>query len=225
MPENKTLVRFNVQNIKYAVPNGDGTYTKPMPYGTAIKMALQSDSAIKKIFGDGRRICSIVNDKGKTGTMTTNNVNDDYEVAMGRKIRTAHGLAEIKQQKNVLHAIYFETCGLAEDGTMPIAKTWLYGVTSSRPDESFDQNTDDINESSFDTPLEMQGISLKNADSTIYKDEKGNEVIVWQMTVTPDDEGYETFGDSVVLPIMPEIAETPTTPEVGTSTAPEVTEE
>lgn len=201
--ENKTLVRFNVQNIKYANPQADGTFDAPVDYGTAIKMALQADSSIKKIFGDGRRICSIVNDKGKTGTMTTNNVSDAYEVDMGRKIRTANGLAEIKQRKNVVHAIYFETCGYNDDGSMPIAKTWLYGVTSSRPAESFDQNTDDINESSFDTPLEMCGVPLKNADGTIYKDDKGNEVIVWQQTVTPDDEGYDTYGDAVVLPVMP----------------------
>ena len=203
MPDNKTLVRFNVQNSKYATPSASGGFNTPVAYGTALKMALQADSSVKKIFGDGRRICSIVNDKGKTGTMTTNNVSDDYEIAMGRKIKTANGLAEIKQQKNVVHAIYFETCGLAEDGSMPIAKTWLYGVTSSRPDESFDQNTDDINESTFDTPLEMIGTNLQNADGSNYKDEKGNEVIVWQMTVTPDDANYDTFGDSVVLPKMP----------------------
>ena len=69
--------------------------------------------------------------------------------------------------------------------------------------ESFDQNTDDINESTFDTPLEMIGTNLQNADGSNYKDEKGNEVIVWQMTVTPDDANYDTFGDSVVLPKMP----------------------
>ena len=200
----KTLVRFNVQNIKYAVPDATGKFGTPVAYGTALKMALQSDSSVKKIFGDGRRICSIVNDKGKTGTMTTNNVSDDYEIAMGRKLKTANGLAEIKQQKNIVHAIYFETCGLAEDGTMPIAKTWLYGVTSSRPDESFDQNTDDINESTFDTALVMDGVPLKNADGTICKDDKGNPITVWQMTVTPEDEGYDTFGDSVVLPTMPD---------------------
>ena len=74
----------------------------------------------------------------------------------------------------------------------------------SRPSESFDQTTDDINESSFDTPLEIDGVTLKNADGTVYKDETtGRDVIVWQMTVTPDDAEYATFGDSVVLPAMP----------------------
>ncbi len=201
--DKKTLVRFNVQNIKYALLN-NGVYATPVSYGTAIKMALESNSAVKAIYGDGRRICAIVNDKGKTGTMTTNNVSDDYEIAMARKIKTANGIAEIKQQKQVVHAIYFETCGLDSDGGMPIAKTWLYGVTSARPNESFDQSTDDINESSFDTPLEMSGVEMLAADGkATYKDPTtGQVVMVWQMTVTPSDDGYATFGDAVVLPKM-----------------------
>lgn len=199
----KTLVRFNVQNIKYAVLS-NGTYGAPVPYGTAIKMALEANSAVKAIYGDGRRICSIVNDKGKTGTMTTNNVSDDYEIAMARRIKTTSGIAEIKQQKNIVHAIYFETCGLDSEGGMPIAKTWLYGVTSSRPSESFDQNTDDVNESSFETPLEISGTDMLANNGKVYKDPvTGCDVIVWQMTVTPADAEYATFGDSVVLPQMP----------------------
>lgn len=203
MSNEKTLVRFNVQNIKYATMGSQGTYNTPVAYGTALKMTLEANSSTKDIFGDGRRICSIVNDKGKTGTMTTNNISDDYEIAMCRKIITAVGLADIKQRKNVVHAIYFETCGLKEDGSMPIAKTWLFGVTSSRPSESYDQNTDDINESSFDTPLIISGTNLLNNDKTNYVDDKGNEVLVWQLTVTPDDENFATFGDAVVLPVMP----------------------
>lgn len=154
--------------------------------------------------GDGKRIVHIVNEKGKTATLTQNNVCDAYEVAMGRKIRTAQGLADIKQLKNILHVIYFETCGIDEEGAMPIAKTMLYGVTSTRPAESFDQNTDDINESSFDTALEISGTPLLAANGANYKDDKGNEVVVWQMTVTPDDEGYDIFGSEVVLPKMAE---------------------
>lgn len=202
--EKKTLVRFNVQNIKYAVRKADGSFEAPVSYGTAMKMALQADSSVKKIFGDGRRLCSIVNEKGKTGTMTTNNVSDEYEIAMGRKIKAKNGLAEIKPQKLVEHAIYFETCGYDSEGGMPIAKTWLYGVTSSRPSESFDQNTDDINESSFETALEMGGIPMLDATGKkAYKDPvTGQDMIVWQMTVTPEDADYATYGDAVVLPQM-----------------------
>lgn len=202
MGEKKTLVRFNIQNLKFATRQEDGAYGTPVPYGTAIKIALEADSSNKEIFGDGRRICVIVNEKGKTGTMTINNISDEYEIAMGRKIRTGTGLADIKQQKNVIHAIYFETCGLDEDGSMPVAKTWLYGVTSSRPAESFDQNTNDINESSFDTALKIEGTPLIAVNGEPYKDDRGNVVIVWQMTVTPGDEGYDEFGDAVVIPKM-----------------------
>lgn len=205
--ENKTLVRFNIQNIKYATMDAQGKYNTPVSYGTAIKMALEANSSIKDIFGDGRRICSIVNDKGKTGTMTTNNISDNYEVAMGRKIVTAVGLADIQQRKNVVHAIYFETSGLKGDGSIPLSKTWLFGVTSSRPSESYNQNTDDVNESSFDTPLVISGTNLLKADDTKFVDDKGNEVLVWQLTVTPDDENFATFGDAVVLPKMPTVTE------------------
>ena len=199
----KTLVRFNVQGVKWAMLV-DGKYGTPKPYGTATKIALEPDSSVKKIFGDGKRIASIVNDKGKTGTLSTNNVNDDFEVDMGRKMLLKKGIASIKQQKLPVIAVYCETCGLDEDNSMPLAKTWVYGVTSpTAPSESFDQNTDDINESTFDTALEIAGVELKDAAGAVYKDPKtGRDVMVWQMTATPDDPDFETFGDEVVLPVM-----------------------
>ena len=202
----KTLVRFNVQNVHYAMQKADGEYDKPVAYGTAMSMALQPDAAVKNIYGDGRRICSIMNERGKTATLGTNNISDDYEIAMGRKIKTANGLAEIKQQSLPVHAIYFETCGVNDDGSMPIAKTWIYGVTSpTRPSETFNQNTEDINESSFETALKIAGVTVTESDgTTVYKDPKtGKDVIAWQMTVTPDDEEFDTFGNAVVLPKMP----------------------
>lgn len=209
MDKNKeVLVRFNVQNIKFAFKKEDGEYDTPTPYGSAKKMALQSNSATKDIYGDGKRICSIVNEKNKTGVMTTNNVNDNYEIAVGRKIKTGVGLADIKQRYALEHAIYFETCGVKEDGNVPVAKTWLYGVTSTeRPAETFDQTTEDINESSFDTALKMAGVPLKTAEGKVYKDKNGNDVLVWQLTVVPGDKDYETFGNSVVLPIMEQATE------------------
>lgn len=206
MPEKKrkkSLVRFNVQGVKWAMLI-DGKYEKPKSYGTAIKIALEPDSSVKKIFGDGKRIASIVNDKGKTGTLSTNNINDDFEVDMGRKMLLKNGIASIKQQKLPIFAVYFETSGLDEDNSMPLAKTWVYGVTSpTAPSESFDQSTDDINESTFDTALEIAGVELKDAAGAVYKDPKtGRDVMVWQMTATPDDPDFETFGDEVVLPVM-----------------------
>ncbi len=206
----KPLVRFNVQNLKYATFDGS-EYGAPVAYGTgaARKIALETDTANKKIFGDGRVIYVLMNEKCKNGTMSTNNVSDDYEIAMGRKIKVANGLADIAPQVSITHAIYFETCGAAADGSKPIAKTWLYGVTSTRPSESFDQNTEDINESSFDTPIVINGTEILSSDGKIYKDPKtGNTIIAWQMTAVPGDTGYDTFGDTVVLPRMATAAST-----------------
>ena len=203
----KTLVRFNVQGVKWAMLV-DGKYGTPKSYGTATKIALEPDSSVKKIFGDGKRIASIINDKGKTSTLSTNNINDDFEVDMGRKMLLKKGIASIKQQKIPVFALYFETCGLDENNDMPLAKTWVYGVTSSTaPSESFDQNTDDINESTFDTALEIAGTELKDASGAVVKDPKtGRDVMVWQLTATPDDEDFDTFGDAVVMPVTDETA-------------------
>lgn len=203
----KTLVRFNVQDVKWAMLV-DGKYGTPKSYGTATKIALEPDSSVKKIFGDGKRIASIINDKGKTSTLSTNNINDDFEVDMGRKMLLKKGIASIKQQKLPVFALYFETCGLDENNDMPLAKTWVYGVTSSTaPSESFDQNTDDINESTFDTALEIAGTELKDASGAVVKDPKtGRDVMVWQLTATPDDEDFDTFGDAVVMPVTDETA-------------------
>lgn len=204
MPNNKpVLVRFNIQNVKYAMKTSSG-YGTPVSYGTSRTMSLEPVQSTKDIYGDGRRICAIIADKGKTGTLTTNNVSDDFEIAVGRKIVTQNGIAEISQTKNPIFALYFETRGIDEDGAMPLAKTWVYGVTApNRPTETFNQSEDDINESTFDTALKIDGVNLKTADGEIYKDDKGNEIMVWQQTVVPDDTGFDTYGDAVILPTLP----------------------
>nr|DAK09838.1 MAG TPA: hypothetical protein [Caudoviricetes sp.] len=201
MPDNKskTIVKFNIQNVKFATKNGDNWAT-PVSMGASMKISLEANSSQKNIFGDGKIIASIVNDKGKTGTLTQNNICVDYEIAMGRKMKLSNGIADVKTIKSVEHCIYFETQGVTEDSKYPIAKTWLYGVTSTRPAESYDQNTDDINESTFDLPITIKGILLKNVQEQNYVDSDGNEYLVYQLTVEPGDEGYETFGDAVVIP-------------------------
>lgn len=200
MPDkSKTIVKFNIQNVKYATKNGDG-WSEPLSMGTSTKISLESNSNQKNIFGDGKIIAAIFNDKGKTGTITQNNICEDYEIAMGRKMKLSNGVADIKTIKSVEHCIYFETQGVTKDSKYPIAKTWLYGVTSTRPAESYDQNTDDINESTFDLPLTIKGILLKNSQDETYTDADGNEYLVYQLTVEPGDEGYEIFGNQVAIP-------------------------
>ncbi|MBQ3451920.1 MAG: hypothetical protein IJG32_06625, partial [Selenomonadaceae bacterium] len=80
----------------------------------------------------------------------------------------------------------------------------VYGVISpKRPEEEYNQNTDDINESEFVYSLEGSGVPLQTAGGTDYVDANGNTVMVWQMTLTPSDSGYESFGSTVVMPSMP----------------------
>lgn len=205
MDNQQTLVRFNVQNVKYSLPLDNKKFSNFLPYGTATKLALSSDFAAKKIYGDGRVICVYANDKNQNGTLTFNNVNDEFEIAMARKIRTAQGIAQIKQNKNVTCVIYFETCGIKANGEYPIAKTMLYCVSTQRPAETFDQTTDDINESTFEMPIEIAGVTLKESDGvTDFKNSEGRTLICYQMTVTPDDPDFETFGEGApVFPTMP----------------------
>ena len=57
--KNVNLVRFNIQNAKYAIGNVIADF------GTAIKMSLETDSSSKQIYGDGRIIATLVNERGK----------------------------------------------------------------------------------------------------------------------------------------------------------------
>lgn len=203
----KSLVKFNVQNPKFALPAPGGAWLPPRFLGDARKIALEANVSTKQIFGNGRVICTLFNDKGKTATLTVNTVPDEYEIAMGRKLKTAKGLAEIKQITSKPHCVYFETCEITKDANdaeikTTVAKTWAYNGISKRPNESYEGTEDDTNESTFDIPFDFSGVPVLNADGTVYK-QNGVEVYAWQMTVTPEDEGYETFGDAVVLPMLP----------------------
>lgn len=200
------LFRFNIQNLKWALLE-NGQYDTPKKYGTSKKLTLDSEVSVKKLYGDGKRIASIMNDKGKNAIWTTNNINDNFEIDMGRKIRLKKGLASIQQQDIKTFAFYFETTGLDEDNSMPLAKTWVFGATSTvAPSESYEQTTDDPNESQYETSIEIGGVALKNADGSIYKNPKtGQEVRVWYLMSTPDCDDFETFGDSVPIPTIEEV--------------------
>ena len=205
----KNLIRFNIQNMKYAFPTADGGFSAFESLGTAKKLALEVDASDKQIYGDGECIIYYNNEKGKTGTATLNMICDAYEIACGRKMKLAVGLADIKPTKNVSHVIYYEICEMNGDNEITVAKGMLFGVKSTRPSESYDQTTDDINESSFDLPLIIKGTPLLDADGSEYKDAKGNKITVWNVLVTPDMAGYETFGDKVELPKKGTDAEIP----------------
>lgn len=198
----QNLIRFNIRNAKYAFPTADGGYSDFVSMGTSTKMALETDASEKEVYGDGECIIHYNNEKGKTGTLTQNNICTAYEIACGRKALLENGLADVKPTKNTPHVIYFEICEMDGENEISVAKCMLYGVTSTRPSESYDQNNGDINESSFDTPLKIKGIDALTSDDKVYVDEKGNTRRVWQLMKTPDMEGYADFGKEVVIPKM-----------------------
>lgn len=205
MATEKELVRFNIQNAKYALLDEEGKYGEPQPFGTSAKIAVESDNSEKVIYGDGKKIATIVSDKGKTVTLTLNDLCEDFEIAMGRRLKTKSGIAEIQQNATPTFALYYETQALMADGSYQTVKTWAYGMTStSRPTEEYDQTEDDINESTFELEFEGVGTALTDEDGNIVTDDNGNEITCWQQTVDKDADDYDTYGDEVVLPVKAE---------------------
>lgn len=198
---NKTLVRFNIKNAAYAVKKTDGGYDTPVSIGYSDSISLEADYAEKIIYGDGRKLVIIPNDKGKTGTLGLLAIDEAYEIAMKRRMKTANGTAEIKQTSSIEHALYFEFDYLEDGGVTKTGKTIIYGVTSGRPSESLNQTTDDINNNIVNYPLTIKGTPLMaSTGSTQYTDEAGNGVYVWQETCIPSDPGYANFGKTITAP-------------------------
>lgn len=202
--EGKTLVRFNIKNAAYAIKQGTG-YSEPVKLGYSDSIALEADYAEKVIYGDGRKIATIPNDKGKTGTLALLTIDEAYEVAMKRRMKTANGTAEIKQAVSIEHALYFETEFMDENQVQKTAKTIVYGVTSGRPSETYNQTTDDINNNNVSYSITIKGAPLMDSTgSAQYKDENGNAVYAWQETSVPGDAGYDEFGKTITNPKAPQ---------------------
>lgn len=197
----KELVQFNIKNAKYALKTDTG-YSAPVEFGYSDSIALEADYSEKKIYGDGKVVKTIPNDKGKTGSLGLLTLDNAYEIAMGRRRVTAAGTAEIKQLSSVEHAIYFESEFMKDgDDAVYTAKTIVYGVTSGRPSQTYNQTTDDINNNNISYPLTIKGVPLMDASGTKpFVDEKGNTIYVWQETSIPEDSGYEDFGKTISMP-------------------------
>lgn len=200
MAGEKTLVRFNVKNCAYAVKSAS-EYSAPVRFGYSDSIALEADYSEKVIYGDGRTIKVIPNDKGKTGTLALLALDELYEIAMKRRQKSLNGTVEIKQMASVEHAIYFETEFMDEAGTIKTAKTVIYGVTSGRPSETYNQTTEDINNNNVEYPLVIKGVAMKDSSGTAnLRDENGNIVYAWQETSIPGDSNYENFGKTIEDP-------------------------
>lgn len=196
----KTLIAYNVKNGQFAINNE----IKPLTWLT--RFAKEKNLTTKQIFGDGELQLTLVNDKGYTGTIGMTTIDIDYNKALGFGLDIDGGYAEVKQTAVIEHAIYFETEYVDKTGVSKIKKTWAFGVTTEAPSETFEQTTDDINESNVEYSITIKGIPLK--DSTGLADyvdpSTGQTVKCFLYSKIPTDEGYATFGDTVPTPKMSE---------------------
>lgn len=203
----KTLIGYNVKNGQYALLTTAGTSTTAPVFGSAAsltwltKFSKEKNLATKELYGDGELQITLVNDKGYTGTIGMTARDEEYETDLGMQMALDAGVAEIKQLLVKEHAIYFETNYLGADGDPKVKKTWCYGVSASAPSETFDQNTEDINQSNIEYALTIRGTMLKASNGTDdYVDASGENIKVFFYSKKPTDTGYATFGDTVPIP-------------------------
>lgn len=194
------MFKFNVKNVKYAIPGTNGTYGTPKDLAYANSISLEADYDETKLFGDGQILAILGDDKGKTGTLSVTNIEKEYEIDMKRALEVQGGLADIQQRSSVEHAIYFEVDAI-EDGVGKTIKRWMFGVTTGKASETYEQTTDSPTINTYDYPLTVLGVNLKDSlGENDYTDENGNTIKVFYLTSFPGDAGYETFGDSVPTP-------------------------
>lgn len=195
------LFKFNIKNVKYAIKDGTlGTFGTPTDLAYADSISLEADYEETKLYGDGQILAVLADDKGKTGSLSVVNIEKQYEIDMKRSIEIDGGLAEVQQRSSVDHAIYFEVDALS-DGTAITIKRWLYGVTTGKASESYNQTTDNPTINTYEYPLTILGVNLKKSTgSEDFVDENGNTVKVFSVTSFPEDEGYATFGSTVPIP-------------------------
>lgn len=201
------LVKFNIKNVKYAEKTAPLTYSAPNDLAYAQAISLESDYNETNIYGDGQIIGKLADDKGKTGTLTVMDINEEFEIAAGRMMaaQDTGGIgeemrAEIQQLDSKEFAIYFEVEALV-DGTIETHKVWLYNVVTGKPNETYQQTEDDPTINPYEYPLTVLGEYLQaSGGGSDYENANGNKVKVWKTVVNPADTNYATFGDAVPTP-------------------------
>lgn len=196
MPKTK-MIKFGIKNVKAAFKDELGEYQSPFDVAYARSLSLEADYNETKIFGDGQVIAVLPDDKGKTGTLSVTNIEKEYEIACGRMMEIEGGIADIQQRASIEHALYYEVEATI-NGVVKTIKNWLFGVTSGKASETYNQTEEDPTINGYDYPLVILGTNLKKADGTAdYVDTNGNTIKVTRLTCYPEDTGYATFGNSV----------------------------
>jgi len=198
----KNLFKFNVKNLKYSFATL-GTYETPVPLAYANSLALEADYDETILYGDGQKLAILADDKGKTGTLSVTNIEDEYEIACGRAMLVQGGIGDIQQLESKEHALYYETEGIL-DGKRITIKNWLFGCITGKAGENYEQTTDNPTVNNFDYPLTVLGTLLQDSAGTAdYVDENGNTIKCFRITSYPEDSGYDTFGDAVPVAKLP----------------------
>jgi hypothetical protein len=200
MAKNK-MVRFNIKNVKYAVKDpstGEYGTVKDLAYARVLTLEPNLNETV--LYGDGSVIGTLVDDKGKTGSLGVINVEEAFEIDCGRAMMIEGGFADIQVRKNVELAIFYEV-EVFEEGAVVTLKNWLFRVVTGRSNESYNQTEDNPNISSFEYPITVFGETLlASGGATEYEDENGNTLQVFRQTVWPEDDVYDTFEDEVPEP-------------------------
>lgn len=194
------MFKFSIKNLKYALRSGDNTYDTVKDLAYANSISLEADFDETALYGDGQKLAVLADDKGKTGTLSVTNIEEGYEVDMGRAMRLSSGLADVQQIAAVRHALYFETDAIDNDGKAVTIKNWLLNCTSGKASESYQQTTDNPTINNYDYSLVVMGEMIKNAAGTAdYVDANGNTRLAYRISCFPGDAGYDTFGATVPM--------------------------
>jgi hypothetical protein len=199
----KNLFRFNVKNVKYAVKDA-GSYGVVTDLAYAKSLSLEPDFDTLNLYGDGQKLGQIIDDKGKTGTLSVIDINEEYEIALKRQMLLDGGnRADIQQIDSISHALYYET-DIIEDGVRKTVKVWMLNCVTAPAAENYEQTEDNPSINGFDYPLTVFGEKLMaNGGLTEYKDSNGNTINTTRVFAYPDDTNYATFEDDVPTPEAP----------------------
>lgn len=195
------LLRYNVKNVKYAIKeNNKYGEVKDLSYVDSISLEPQYEET--KVYGDGEIIGVIPNDKGLSGKLKVININEEYEKDCGRLLGIKNGTASIQQRKATEQAIYFEVDATTEDGKIETIKNWIYGVTTGKPSETFDQTKDAPTINQYEYNLTIKGELLRSGLDLYIDKATGNTVKVYWLKSAPTSDGYATFEKAVPTPTI-----------------------
>ena len=195
----KDLAQFNIKNAVYAV-DGESPSVKPLTWmHTFTKHRHITTHAF---YCAGEMVVALDSDRNLTGTVGSTARDDTFEEDIGIAIKpSGGGVAEIAVKSMPRIHFGFETDFIGADGIRKTKRTWVFGMQVIPPNDSFTQDQDDITHSAADYPYTAYGVNLQAAaGDTVYVNENGQTVKVFTYSKKPDDDGYETFLDSVPVP-------------------------